>query len=238
MNPLFGNLPLTRRQALRSFACGFGSLALAGLTQSSQALAALHHAPRAKRVIFLFMAGGPSQVDTFDYKPALQREDGHMLDFTDARQAVRGTRFSPQRVMKSPWKFEQHGQSGRWTSELFPHVSQHVDDLCFIHSMHTEGVAHGPATLFLHTGATTQVRPSMGSWVVYGLGSANENLPAFISLCPTMGNGGPRNYGNAFLAAKYQGTAIGRAGIPGATPKFATSSTPPVRRPSSNSNTI
>lgn len=214
MNPLFEGSSISRREALRSFACGFGSLALAGLASSTQARAALHHAPRAKRVIFLFMAGGPSQVDTFDYKPALDREDGRMLDFTDARLAARGAKASPQRVLKSPWKFAQFGESGRWASELFPRVSQHVDDLCFIHSMHTEGVAHGPATLFLHTGTTTQIRPSMGSWVAYGLGSANENLPTFISLCPSMGNGGPRNYGNAFLPAKYQGTAIGRAGIP------------------------
>jgi hypothetical protein len=116
--------------------------------------------------------------------------------------------------MKSLWKFKQYGQTGHWVSDLFPHVAEHVDDLCFLHGMHTEGVAHGPATLFMHTGSTNQVRPSMGSWIVYGLGSENDNLPAFVSLSPALGNGGPRNYGNAFLPAVYQGTAIGRPGIP------------------------
>ena len=95
-------------------------------------------------------------------------------------------------------------------------MAGHVDDLCFLHGMHTEGVAHGPATIFLHTGATAQIRPSMGSWVSYGLGTENENLPGFVSLLPSSGNGGPRNYGSAFLPAVHQGTAIGRAGIPAA----------------------
>jgi hypothetical protein len=105
--------------------------------------------PRAKRVIFLFMQGGPSQVDTFDYKPALDRHDGQRLAFDDARTiANTGGRGTEQRVMKSPWKFAWHGDSGRWVSELFPHVARHVDELCFIHSLQTEGVAHGPATLF------------------------------------------------------------------------------------------
>src|SRR5439155_14331675 len=101
-----------------------------------------------------------------------------------------------------------------WVSELFPHVAQRVDDLCFLHGMHTEGIAYGPATLFLHTGSINLVRPSVGSWVTYGLGTENENLPGFVTLCPSMGNGGPRNWSNAFLPAAYQGTAVGRAGIP------------------------
>ena len=113
--------------------------------------------------------------------------------------------------MQSPWKFRRYGQSGRWASELFAETAQHIDQLCMIHSMHTEGVAHGPATLFLHCGATNFVRPSMGSWVTYGLGTENENLPGFVSLAPSAGNGGPRNYGNAFLPAAYQGTAVGDA---------------------------
>jgi Protein of unknown function (DUF1501) len=119
-----------------------------------------------------------------------------------------------QRVMKSPWKFAQHGRSGHWSSDLFPEINRHIDDLCFIHSMHTEGVAHGPATLFLHTGTTNTIRPSMGSWVQYGLGTENANLPGFVSLGPSSGNGGARNYGNAFLPAVYQGTPIGKAGAP------------------------
>src|SRR5437868_2735974 len=97
---------------------------------------------------------------------------------------------------------------------LFPAINRHVDDLCFLHSMQTEGVAHGPATLFLHCGATSFIRPSIGSWVLYGLGSDNENLPGFVSIAPSAGNGGPRNYGNAFLPAVYQGTGLGRAGAP------------------------
>ena len=123
---------------------------------------------------------------------------------------------SSQRVMKPLWKFAQHGESGRWASDLFPEMNRHVDDLCFIHSMHTEGVAHGPATLFLHCGMATNIRPSMGSWVLYGLGTENENLPGFVSIAPSAGNGGARNYGNAFLPAVYQGTALGKAGSPAA----------------------
>jgi len=163
------------------------------------------------------MQGGVSQVDSFDYKPLLEREDGKQMPFDDARViANTGKRGSAQRVMKSPWKFAQHGSSGRWVSELFPHQAQCVDDLCFLHAVHTEGVAHGPATLFLHCGATNLVRPSVGSWISYGLGTENENLPAFVTISPSAGNGGARNYGNAFLPAIHQGTALGRAGAPAA----------------------
>ncbi|MSR43483.1 MAG: DUF1501 domain-containing protein, partial [Pedosphaera sp.] len=119
-----------------------------------------------------------------------------------------------QRVMKPLWKFAQHGQSGRWASDLFPEVNKHADDLTFIHSMHTEGIAHGPATLFLHCGSTNMIRPSIGSWISYGLGTENENLPAFVSINPSSGNGGPRNYGNAFLPPVFQGTGLGKAGGP------------------------
>ncbi len=172
-----------------------------------------HVAPRAKRVIFLFMAGGVSQVDSFDYKPLLHTHHGKMLDFTDQRILAKTGMGSNQRVMQSLWDFKRRGQNGAWVSELFPHMAKHTDDYCVIRSMHTEGVAHGPATLFLHTGSTNLIRPSMGSWVSYGLGTENQNLPGFVSLSPAMGNGGPRNYGNAFLPAAYQGTALGRAGM-------------------------
>jgi hypothetical protein len=209
----------SRRDALRTLACGFGYLALAGLAGRVQAavnpLAARppHFMPKAKRIIFLFMQGGPSQVDTFDYKPRLEKDDGKKLPFDDARTiANTGTKGTDQRVLKSPWIFAQHGQSGRWVSELFPHTARHVDDLCFIRSMHTEGVAHGPATLFLHCGATQFVRPSMGAWVTYGLGTESENLPGYVTIGPSLGNGGARNFGNAFLPAIYQGTPIGIAG--------------------------
>jgi len=177
------NTPLfTRRHALQSLACGFGSMAFAGMTAQRAAAAANplaprqpHHEPRAKSVIFLFMQGGVSHVDSFDYKPILTEKDGQLMGFNDARKiANSGKREeSTQRVMKPLWQFNQHGQSGRWGSELFPEMARHADDLTFIHSMHTEGIAHGPATLFLHCGATQFIRPSMGSWVSYGLGAEN-----------------------------------------------------------------
>jgi hypothetical protein len=212
--------PHSRRNILKSTACGFGYLALAGLAGEASAAAnplawrAPHFEPLAKRVIFLFMQGGPSHVDSFDYKPRLEKEDGKMLEFDDARTLAKTRKIVPHRVMKSPWKFAQHGQSGRWVSELFPHVAQHVDKLCVLNGMHTEGIAHGPATLFMHTGSINLIRPSMGSWVTYGLGTENQNLPGFVTISPSMGNGGPRNWSNAFLPTVYQGTAIGRAGIP------------------------
>lgn len=214
----------SRRSALQTLGCGFGALALAGLTAQQQARAGLaanplaprtpHFKPRAKRIIFLFMAGGVSHVDSFDYKPRLDADDGKMMDFADLRSLAKTGKSPQMRVMKPLWNFAQHGQSGTWASDLFPEMAKHADDLCVIRSMHTEGIAHGPATLFLHTGTTNSIRPSMGSWVSYGLGSENENLPGFVSLSPSLGNGGPRNYGNAFLPAVYQGTALGRAGQP------------------------
>jgi hypothetical protein len=217
MTPYF-----SRRAFLQQTACGFGSLALAGLTAGQLRAAADPLAPKAplfpakaKRVIFLFMQGGVSHVDSYDYKPRLEKDDGKMLSFVDDRQlANTGQGNASKRVMKSMWKFAQHGESGRWASDLFPQMNAHLDDLCFIHSMHTEGIAHGPATLFLHCGATNSIRPSMGSWVLYGLGTENANLPGFVSIAPSAGNGGARNYGNAFLPAVYQGTPIGRAGAP------------------------
>jgi len=220
-SPFEPNL-FSRRGALKSAACGFGYLALAGLAQRAGAATdplapkKTHHMSRAKRVIFLFMQGGVSHVDSFDHKPLLDEQDGKPRDFDDARKiANSGKReASSQRVMKSLWKFDRHGQSGHWGSELFPEMCRHMDDLCFIHSLNTEGIAHGPATLFLHCGATQFIRPSMGSWVTYGLGTENENLPGFITISPSAGNGGPRNFGNAFLPAVYQGTALGKAGAP------------------------
>ena len=207
-------LHATRRDLLRTAACGFGSLALAGLESRAAGAPFLHHLPRARRVIFLFMAGGVSQVDSFDHKPLLDREDGRTRDFADARNVARGKKTAQSRVMKSLWAFRPRGASGKWTSELFPEMGRHVDDLCFLHGMHTEGVAHGPATLFLHTGTTTQIRPSMGAWVSYALGGESDALPAFVSLAPSLGNGGPRNFGSGFLPAIHQGTPIGRASAP------------------------
>ncbi|MST00369.1 MAG: DUF1501 domain-containing protein [Pedosphaera sp.] len=213
---------VSRRRALKSAACGFGSLALAGLLAQRAAAAnplapkAPHFKPRAKRIIFLFMQGGVSHVDSYDHKPLLFKEDGKMMPFHDSRKIANSGKkdASEQRVMKPLWKFAQHGQSGRWASDLFPEVNKHADDLTFIHSMHTEGIAHGPATLFLHCGSTNMIRPSIGSWISYGLGTENENLPAFVSINPSSGNGGPRNYGNAFLPPVFQGTGLGKAGGP------------------------
>ncbi|MDA1013235.1 MAG: DUF1501 domain-containing protein [Planctomycetota bacterium] len=210
----------SRRQALKLSACGFGNLALTGLLNGTASAASNplsakqpHFAPRAKRVIFLFMQGGPSHVDSFDYKPLLEEKDGQSLAFDDARViANTGMRGSSQLVKKPLWKFRQYGECGRWASDLFPEIAQHSDKLCMLHSMHTEGVAHGPATLFMHCGSTNFVRPSMGSWISYGLGSESENLPGFMSICPSPGNGGARNYGSAFLPPVHQGTTLGSAG--------------------------
>ena len=208
---------ISRRHALRDVACGFGGLAMGALAhqQATGASARIvHHPPKAKRVIFLFMAGGVSHVDSYDYKEQLFQDDGKMVRFDDARTLAKTRKIIEHRVMKPLWDFEQYGQAGQHVSELFPHTARHVDDLCFLKGMHTEGVAHGPSTLFLHTGSINLVRPSMGSWANYGLGTENENLPGFVSIGPAMGNGGPRNYSNAFLPAAYQGTPVGRAGIP------------------------
>ncbi|MBV6498216.1 MAG: hypothetical protein CJBNEKGG_00432 [Prosthecobacter sp.] len=214
-------MPSSRRSFLQTSGCGFGWLAASALAQN-QALAAggalsvrqPHHTARAKRIIFLFMQGGVSQVDSYDYKPRLLRDDQKVIDIADARTIAKTGKGSPQRLKKPLWDYAQHGKTGRWASNLFPSINRHVDDLCFLHGMHTEGVAHGPATLFLHTGTTSFIRPSMGSWVMYGLGAENENLPGFVTLSPSLGNGGPRNYGNAFLPAIFQGTPVGRSGLP------------------------
>jgi hypothetical protein len=209
----------SRRSWLNGTACGFGSLAAAGMASQASMLNATefnkqapHFAPRAKRIIFLFMQGGVSQVDSFDHKEILAKRDGEMHGFDDARNfANRGELGTPQRVMNSPWKFKPYGETGKMVSDLFPCTAEHVDELCFLHGMHTEGVAHGPSTLFLHCGSTNFVRPSFGSWLLYGLGTENENLPGFVSISPSIGNGGPRNYGSAFLPAIYQGTQLGSA---------------------------
>jgi hypothetical protein len=212
--------PVTRRDLLRTAACGFGSLALAGLCQEQASAAGGDRAllpmfaPRAKRIIFVFMQGGPSHVDTFDYKPILEKHHGEKLAFRDARKMAKTGMTGEETVMKSLWQFRQYGECGHWVSDLFPEIARHVDDLCFLQGLHTNGVAHGPSTLFLHTGATNLIRPSFGAWVSYGLGSENRNLPAFVTICPSAANGGPRNYSNAFLPAEHQGTAVGRAGQP------------------------
>ncbi len=200
----------TRRQLLRDTAVGFGALALADMltresAASSQLQDGLHFPMRAKRVIFLFMHGGPSHVDTFDYKPLLKRHHGQPLPFEKPRVQFAET----GNLLKSPWEFRQYGQSGAWISDLFPEVGKCADDLCFVKSMYGSNEAHGGALLKMHTGSDTFVRPSMGAWISYGLGSENQNLPAFITIHPTMGHGGVRNFGSAFLPAEHQATRIG-----------------------------
>jgi hypothetical protein len=149
-----------------------------------------------------------------------------MHTFDDARVLAKTKEITQHRVFESPWKFKQYGECGQHVSELFPKIAAHVDDLCFLKGMHTDGVAHGPSTLFLHSGSINLVRPSVGSWVLYGLGSENENLPGFVTIQPSMGNGGPRNFSNAFLPAVYQGTAVGRAGVSATEAKIRNLSNP------------
>jgi hypothetical protein len=214
--------PLTRREMLARCAGGFGAVAFAALLAEQARSDAderrakflpTHHRARAHRMIFLYMDGGPSQVDTFDYKPLLEKHHGRD---PHAVFKVEPTQFNNVgRVMASPWKFKQHGHSGRWASELFPHVAACMDDLCFIRSMVSRFPEHTSANYFLHTGSGLQGRPSMGAWVSYGLGSLNKNLPGFIvlngGLIPP---GGLDNFNSGFLPAAYQGSVF----RPGDTP--------------------
>src|SRR4051794_6392099 len=213
-----GHEPIrSRRQILRDGAAGFGALAF-GAMLAEKARAATdplaprppHFAPRAKRVIFLFMKGGPSQVDTFDPKPRLQADDGKPLPFAKPRVQFAETGM----LLASPWKFRQHGESGLPVSDLFPHVARHVDDLCLIHSLHGTNAAHGGAVLKLHTGSDNFVRPSLGSWITYGLGSEDRDLPGFLTICPTLAHGGVLNWGSAVLPAAVQGTPLGNPSVP------------------------
>ena len=196
---------LSRRNWLKLGSCGFGSLALAGLTGQGhagpQTPRAPHFTPRAKRMIFLFMNGGPSQQDTLDYKPKLFEEDG--------KQGK-----NKQKLLAPLWKFSQHGKSGLWISELLPHLAKQADHLCVVNSMQTDSRAHPLAIPQLHTGSFQFVRPSLGAWVLYGLGSPNQNLPGYVTIKPTRTFGGPSNYGNAFLPSAYQATRIGWEGQP------------------------
>ncbi|MHB1423238.1 MAG: DUF1501 domain-containing protein [Gemmataceae bacterium] len=209
--------PLTRRDMLLRCANGFGAVALAALLaeegRAASALTAPHFPARARNVIFLYMDGGPSQVDTFDYKPLLEKyhgRDPHSIF------KVEPTQFNNVgRVMASPWKFRKRGQSGMWVSELFPHVAECIDDLCVIRSMTSKFPEHTSANYFLHTGSGLQGRPSMGAWVSYGLGSINKNLPGFIvlngGLIPP---GGLDNFNSGFLPAAYQGSIFRPADPP------------------------
>ncbi len=205
----------SRRDALKTLWAGFGYTAFAGLVAQVAAKESAakkgpldtkptHFPARAKHVIFLCMSGGPSHVDTFDYKPELQKNDG--------KSVANRNRGGYAKLLASPWKFAQHGKSGLWISELFPEVAKHADNLTLIRSMQTDLPAHPQAFLQMHTGSFQFVRPSLGAWSLYGLGTENENLPGFITLNPPLNNGGAQNYGSAFLPAIYQGTRIGSEG--------------------------
>ena len=213
---------ISRRDLLKGSALGFGNLAFLSLL-ADQASAAQgkpdKHNPlapkpsqfpaKAKRVIFIFLHGGPSQVDTFDHKPLLTRDHGK--PFTGEMPRIVSSPTG--NLLKSPWEFKHYGKSGIEVSDLFPHVGGCVDDLCFINSMYGSNSRHGGALLELHTGSDTFVRPSMGSWVTYGLGTENQNLPGFLTICPTLSHGGVNNWSSAFLPAYTQGTPIGNASI-------------------------
>ncbi len=218
----------TRRCMLKQSAVGFGWLALRSLLEQESPAAELplankgplaakipHFRARAKRIVFLFMKGGPSHLDTFDPKLQLTKDDGKAPPF----ELPRITFAKSGNLLKSPWKFRRYGESGLPVSELFPHVAKHVDNLCILRSVHGTNPAHGGALLKLHTGSDQFVRPSMGSWITYGLGTENENLPAFITICPTLAHGGVNNWGAAFLPAYCQGTPIGNASLPAADAK-------------------
>jgi hypothetical protein len=206
---------LSRRELLKGAACGFGLTALTHLWAEAAddplAPKAAQLPARARRVIFLFMHGGPSHMDTFEYKPRLQADDGKTLPFAIPRlQKAQGRNLG--RLLGSPFHFARHGEGGLWISELFPHLAKKAADLCVLNGMHTDGVDHGQAINRLHTGSDTFVRPSLGSWVSYGLGTENRNLPGFVTISPLKGDIGVRGFSNAFLPAAYQGTAIGSEG--------------------------
>ena len=199
---------LTRREALRRAGTGFGMAGLASILAAAPgnpwAPREPHFAPKAKHVIFLFLNGGLSQIDSFDYKPKLDEYDGKPLPYQMPR-----TEFAVGNLMRSPFSFKQYGQNGTWVSELFPNLAGIVDKLCIIRSMHSDIPNHGPGMLMMNTGNSRVGRPSMGSWVTYGLGTMNQNLPGYIVLGPgASGDGGNTRWSSAFLPAVYQGTFV------------------------------
>jgi hypothetical protein len=222
----------TRRDFLKRVGNGFGLLALAGLLDQEGLLISSGHAaeaavnplaPRlshfpakAKSVIWLFMNGGPSHVDTWDYKPELAKRDGQELKGFDQNTGFFTDQVGP--LMKSPFKFKQHGQSGAYASDLFPHMAQHVDKMAFLYSCWTDSNNHSPALLKSNTGMTVMGFPWLGAWVTYGLGTMSQNLPAFITMYDTLGRGLPKgyaqNWGSGFLPGIYQGTALKSQGPP------------------------
>lgn len=224
-------LPLTRRQMLSRVAGGFGTVALSALladeaaATTSPRLPLPHYPPRARRAIFLFMSGGPSHIDTFDPKPALVGYEGRRLPVLEQNtNPLLGKPRPLGNAFPSPWKFRRYGQSGIEVSELFPTVAGCVDDLCIIRSMCCDSFFHAQGTLEMMTGSGLLVRPSIGSWLLYGLGTENQNLPGFVVLGEPIGNvDQAKAFGAAFLPAAHQGTRLGnlREPIPNLKPRLA-----------------
>ncbi|MCA9106234.1 MAG: DUF1501 domain-containing protein [Planctomycetales bacterium] len=210
---------VSRRHWLRQSACGFGALALHGLLADDLVAAPSgplapkppHFPATAKRVVFLFMHGGVSHVDSFDPKPKLAEMNGQPLPFAKPQ-----FEFAPTgNLLASPWNFQRYGESGIEVSDLFPHIGDCIDDIAVIRSMNGgDQVSHGPALLNINTGSGVFARPCLGAWTLYGLGSENQNLPGFLSLSPSLYHGGAQNYGSAFLPATFQGTRLGDGGTP------------------------
>ena len=208
--------PISRRESLRRIGAGFGTLGLASMLAQAPVSAAptaadsllprmSHFAPKAKRIIQLFMPGGPSQVDTFDFKPEIAKYAGQRPAEVD-RKSLRNTKNG---LFPSPFGFKQYGECGRWVSDLFPHVGQCVDDICFIHSMHTDIPEHAGAMMMMNVGHLQPNRPSLGAWMVYGLGTENQNLPGFVAMSPrAQPRGGMANWGNSFLPGAYSGCYV------------------------------
>lgn len=222
----------TRRQFLHSSGAGFAGLALNALLASELRSAPAkpkidtlnplaerppHFAPKAKQVIFLFQYGGPSTFELFDYKPQLEKLQGQAVpaSFKANPDKVGGVfNHCKDELMAGPWKWSQHGQAGHWVSDLLPHTAKHVDSLCQIRSMVSESSNHAPATYLMNTGAILGGRPSLGSWLTYGLGSINQNLPGYVLLYKVGGLGGSANWSNGFLPAAFQGTQFRHEGSP------------------------
>ena len=210
--------PKTRREMLKQLGAGMGTIGLAGLmadkgllAQAAQASTSPlapktpHFAPKAKHIIQLFMPGGPSQVDTFDHKPALKEHAGKRPSLVD-RKTLRNTKNG---LMPSPFGFKQYGQSGKWVSDIFPEVGKMVDDICFVHSMHTDIPEHAGAIMMMNVGHIQPNRPSLGSWLAYGLGSDSDNLPGFVAMSPrAQPRGKLANWGSSFLPGAYAGSYV------------------------------
>ena len=205
----------SRRQFLQRSGLGFGSLALASMLRDQAraapaqlnplALRPPEFAPRAKSIIWLFMTGAPSQVDTWDYKPELQKRDGQPLPGSDAKT---GFFTTSGKILKSPFEWKQYGESGTWVSSIFPHLSQHVDKMAFIHSMYLKANNHAPASMELMCGVTQPGHPSAGAWLTYGLGTENQNLPAFVVMHERRPRGDDQIWSAGFLPKSYQALTL------------------------------